>query len=419
MSSNSSPQRGTGIFYGWWIVLAGFIIQVLSGCLLFHGFGTYILPLQAEFAWSRTQVSGVFSMVRAESGLLGPLQGWLIDRYGPRAIMRIGFVLFGLGFVLFSRMDSLFTFYFAFAIIALGASLGGFMSISSTIANWFVRRRSTALGVMLAGLGTGGLMVPVLVWSLSEHGWRATALASGALVVLVGLPLSQLMRRRPEDYGYRPDGDVGEREEEEGREQEAESSFTTKQALRTSAFWFLALGHGSALLVVGSVLVHQIPHMVEGMGLSTEMAAANVAVLVVVTMVGQLVGGYLGDRLDKRLIMFVCMWLHAGSLLVFAYADTVAAARLFAVLHGTAWGVRGTLVNAIRADYFGRASYATISGFASLVIMIGMTLGPLFAGLVRDWTGSYKAAFLVLAALVALGSVAFLLARKPELPNPA
>ena len=150
------------------------------------------------------------------------------------------------------------------------------------------------------------------------------------------------------------------------------------------------------------------------MGLSPERAAANVAVLVAVTMASQMVGGYLGDRVEKRLIMFACMWLHAGGLLVFAYADSAAEAKVFAVLHGTAWGVRGTLVNAIRADYFGRTSYATISGFASLVIMVGMTIGPLFAGFVYDWTGAYRTAFLVLAALVALGSVAFLLARKPE-----
>jgi len=418
MLSDSLPRRSKGIFYGWWIVLAGFIIQMFSGCLLFHGFGTYVLPLQAEFAWSRAQVSGAFSVVQAESGLLGPLQGWLIDRYGPRAVMRVGFVVFGLGFVLFSRMDSLFTFYFSFAIIALGWSLAGFMPVATTIAHWFWRWRSTALGIMLVGMGTGGLLVPVMVWSLSIYGWRTTAQASGLLIILLGLPLSQLMRHRPEDYGYRPDGAVGGRVDEKGRkEQEVEPSFTTRQALRTSAFWFLALGHGLALVVVGVVLVHQIPHMVEGMGLSTEMAAANVAVMVGMTMAGQLVGGYLGDRFDKRLIMFACMWLHGGGLLVFAYADSVAAARLFAVLHGTAWGVRGTLVNTIRADYFGRASYGTVSGFASLITMVGMTLGPLFAGFVHDWTGSYQTAFLVIAVLVALGSGAFLLARKPELPN--
>lgn len=402
-----SPKN---LFYGWWIVLASFCVQLLQGALLFHGFGAYILPLQGEFGWKRAEIAGVFSMVRAESGLLGPLQGWLISRFGPRRVMQVGMVLFGAGFFLLAEINSLITLYLAFALIALGASLGGFMSISSTIANWFARRRSTALGLMLAGMGLGGTLVPLLIHAIETLGWRNTAQISGALIVVFGLPLAQVMRGRPEDYGYVPDGDDTTEFEEQRAE---EPMFTVSQALRTPAFWLLSLGHGSALLAVGTVLTHQIPHMVEGLGMSQEAAAINVALLVWVTMMGQLTGGYVGDRVNKRLVMFVCMWLHVGGLVVFALADSVWAARLFAVLHGTAWGVRGTLINAIRADYFGRASYAAVTGYASLIIMVGMTIGPLFAGFMYDWQGHYQTAFIILAVLVGLGSIAFLIARKP------
>ncbi|NKB67803.1 MAG: MFS transporter [Candidatus Latescibacteria bacterium] len=418
-SPNSSAKKP--LFYGWWIVLASFFVQILQGALLFHGFGTYILPLQSEFGWKRAEIAGVFSMVRAESGLLGPLQGWLIGRYGPRQVMRVGFVLFGIGFWQFSRVDSLIQLYLAFALIALGASLAGFMSIASTIANWFVRRRSTALGLMLAGMGLGGTLVPLLVYAMATVGWRATAQISAVAVVLLGLPLAQIMRRSPEDHGYLPDGDSAPLDK--GEEPQEEPAFSVRQALRTPAFWLLSLGHASALLAVGTVLAHQIPHMVEGLGMSQKEAGLNVALLVWVTMMGQLSGGYLGDRVNKRLVMFACMWLHVAGLLVFALVDSVWGARIFAVLHGTAWGVRGTLINAIRADYFGRASYAAISGYASLIIMMGMTLGPLFAGFLRDWLGNYQLAFIVLAGLVGLGSGAFLAARKPVPPakasNPA
>ena len=381
-SSPSAPLRKK-LFYGWWIVLAGFCLQMLQGALLFHGFGAYILPLQGEFGWKRAEISGVFSMVRAESGLLGPLLGWLISRFGPRCIMQVGMTLFGAGFWLLAEIDSLISLYLSFALIALGASLGGFMSISSTIANWFVRRRSIALGLMLAGMGMGGTLVPLLIHAIATLGWRATAQISGAVIVVLGLPLAQIMRWRPEDHGYAPDGDGTAGSEEE--------------------------------LAVGTVLTHQLPHMVEGLGMSQEAAAVNVALLVWVVMVGQLTGGYVGDRVNKRLVMFVCMWLHVGGLLVFALADSAWEARLFAVLHGTAWGVRGTLINAIRADYFGRVSYAAITGYATLIIMIGMTLGPLFAGFMYDWQGHYQTAFIVLAVLVGLGSGAFLAARKPAL----
>ena len=428
-----------GVFYGWWIVIGGFVIQMLNGALLFHAFSAYILPLQAEFAWNRTQVSGAFAMARAESGILGPIQGWLIDRYGTRPIMRLGNVLFAVGFLLLSRIEGIYSFYGAFAIIALGSSLGGFMPITASVTSWFRRWRSITLGVMLAGMGAGGLLVPGVVWFLTEYGWRASAQVSGILMLVLGLPATQLMRRRPDDV--MPDGDrpavlraepsVEASDPTQGEspsrrddlksaprpESRPEVSFTGRQAIATSSFWLLALVHGGALLIVGTVLTHQIPHMVEGIGLSPERAASVVAVLVMVTLVGQLAGGFLGDRLNKRLVIFGAMWLHAVAMVVFAYATSAAGALIFTVLHGVAWGVRGTLINAIRADYFGPRYYATITGYNSLMVMIGMTAGPLFSGVIRDLTGDYRYAFLILAGIAVLASVAAVLARPPAVPR--
>ncbi|MGY8826603.1 MAG: MFS transporter [Candidatus Latescibacterota bacterium] len=284
-SISTKPPR---LFFGWYIALAAYVIHVLNGGLLFHAFSAYILPLQAEFGWSRAAVSGIFSMVRAESGILGPLQGWLIDRYGPRSIMRVGIFLFGLGYLAFSRIESLSQFYLAFALIALGSSLGGFISISTTITNWFVRQRSTVLGLTMTGMGVGGLLVPIIVWCLTDYGWRDTAFYSGLLIWLIGLPCTQLMRQRPEQYGLRP-----------------------------PTFWFLSAGHSAALFVVGTVLVHQIPHMIEHVGLTPEQAVANVTVLVACSIIGQLSGGWIGDRVDKRWTMIACMWMHAIALVLF------------------------------------------------------------------------------------------------------
>ena len=415
------------IYYGWWIVLAGVFINLLSGGLLFHGFSAYILPLQQEFGWSRTVISGAFSMARLESGILGPLQGWLIDRYGPRPMMLLGNSLFGVGFILLSRMDSIPTFYLSFGLLALGASLGGFMPIAATITNWFARKRATALGIVMAGMGIGGMLVPTVVWSLSAYGWRPTAFMSGLLILAIGLPASLLVRHQPEAYGYLPDGASGQGDTTQSDAQgvaetrDAEPQFSTRQALHTPAFWLLSTTHGAALLIVGTVLLHQIPHMVEGMGLAEEDAAFIVSLMMIFTISGQLVGGYVGDHINKRLGIFACMWMHTLAIVVFTYATSTTGAVVFAVLHGTAWGVRAPLINSLRADYFGRTSFATISGFASLVVMFGMTLGPLFAGFMRDLNGDYKTAFLILGGLTALGSGAILLARKPVLtpaPNP-
>ena len=406
-----------GIFYGWWIVVAGFFIQVLNGGLLFHAFGAYVLPLQAEFHWTSGQLSGAFSMARAESGFLGPVQGWAIDRFGPRATMRIGMVLFSAGFIFLSRIDSLLTFYLAFGLMALGSSLGGFMPLATTLTNWFARKRAMSLGIMMTGMSVGGLAVPLVVWSLSEFGWRDTAFVSGIIIFVVGLPLTQLVRHSPEQHGLLPDG--AKRIYRDGKAQAAPkiTGLTAKQAMKTQAFWMISIGHALALLVVSAALLHQIPHMVEGMGLSLGSAAIVVAVLSAVVIAGQLSGAYIGDRINKKIGIAGCLLAHSLGFAIFAVSTSMIGALAFAVLHGAAWGVRSPLINSIRADYFGRASFATIMGFTSLITMMGMMAGPLFAGLMRDATGSFEIPFLILAGLAGLGSLAVLAARKPKIPG--
>ncbi|MDA1297748.1 MAG: MFS transporter [Chloroflexi bacterium] len=391
-------------------------MQVLNGGLLFHAFSAYVLPLQADFGWSRGQLSGAFSMARAESGILGPVQGWAIDRFGPRSMMRIGMVLFGAGFIYLSRIDSLLTFYIAFGLMALGSSLGGFMPLATTVTNWFARKRAMSLGVMMTGMSVGALTVPIVVWSLSEFGWRTTSLASGIIILVVGLPLTQVMRHSPEQYGLLPDG--AQQTYRDGKVQAAPkiTGLTARQALKTQAFWMLSISHGLALLVVGAALLHQIPHMVEGMGLTAGTAGLVVAVLAIVVITAQLSGGYIGDRINKKVGIAGCMLAHGAGFAIFALSTSLTGALAFAVLHGVAWGVRSPLINSIRADYFGRAHYATIMGFTSMIVMIGMTAGPLFAGIMYDATGNYQVPFLVLAGLAGLGSLAALAARKPKMP---
>ncbi|MDP6455519.1 MAG: MFS transporter, partial [SAR202 cluster bacterium] len=199
-------NRGRGIFYGWWIVLAGFMIQMLNGGLFMHSFGAYFVYLQADFGWSRTVLSGAFSLQQMETGILGPLQGWLIVKFGPRTMVRIGVVVAGIGLMMFSQVNSIWMFYLAFVTIALGSSLGGFMAVISTVANWFVKKRSLAVGMSMAGMSLGGLLVPILAWLMETYGWRSVAFVSGIIIIVGGIPLAQLLRHAPERYGLLPDG---------------------------------------------------------------------------------------------------------------------------------------------------------------------------------------------------------------------
>jgi MFS family permease len=230
------------------------------------------------------------------------------------------------------------------------------------------------------------------------------------------------MRRRPEDYGWLPDGaDPHEaalqREQASGTTLDAEPVFTAREALRTRAFWFISLGHGSAVLVVSAVMVHLIVHLNEGLGYSLTEAATVVSLMTVMQMIGLPLGGYLGDRFEKRKLATVAMFGHASALIVLAYADNLAMVVFFAVVHGLAWGMRGPLMQAIRADYFGTSNFGKIMGFSTLIVTLGNTTGPIVAGVLADRTGDYRVGFTILAVGALLGSGFFLAAKRPKPPQ--
>ncbi len=414
---------GSKFFYGWLIIIAGFGMFMLGGGLLMHAFGTYVKLLEADFGWSRTELSIAFSMQRIESGFLGPIQGWMVDRYGPRAVMLIGMVLFGFGFIAFSFIDSLLWFYVVFVIMATGQSFGSMMSLSVSLVTFFRRRRGLALGIVGTGMATGGLVQPLVVAGLEAWGWRQMAFVSGIIILAVGLPLASLVRHRPQELGLLPDGDEPGRQagangaSEGGPQYLEEVSFTAREAMRTRSFWLLSIGHAAGLMTVGAMLVHFVPHVTEQLEVSLGTAAQMVTLMTAMLVIGMVGSGWLGDRIDKRAIIVVAMFGHLTAMLIMAWASAVLLVALAAAIQGVSWGARGPLTQALRADYFGTASFGKIMGFSSIIIMMGMTIGPLAAGAVYDLTGSYTPAFIFMAIVVAFGSLCFIFSNKPAPPS--
>jgi len=403
------------VFYGWWIVLSAGGVQMLSGLLWMQSYGAYVVLLQEEFGWSKTLVAGAFALTRIESGVLGPLQGWLVDRYGPRLILSIGMVIFSAGFMLFSQVDSLLGFYLTFALIAIGSSLGGFATVMVAIVNWFSRHRAKAVALSQVGYSLGGFLVPVVVLCLEAFGWRQTALMSGILVLVLGIPMVQLVRHKPSQWGQVPDGILKKETDDAGGSAPGFPSgrdFTAREAMKTRAFWLLSLGHASALLTVSAVMVHLVPHLIQ-LEYSLAQAGMFVAMMTAFQMAGQVLGGFLGDRFNKRFISILCMLAHGSGLLIVAQADSLLMITVFTFLHGLAWGIRGPLMVALRADYFGPSSFGTIMGFSSLIVMFGMSFGPVIAGYMADVSGTYESGFTTLAIAAFLGSICFMLASPP------
>ncbi len=404
------------IFYGWRIVGAGLGLQFLHAGLLMQAFGAYVAVLSEERGWSKTTLSGAAALQSLEGALLGPVMGWLVDRFGARALILVGVLMFAMGFFLLSAIDTVGGFYAAVVLLALGTTFAGYFPLTVTLVHWFRRQRSRALSIMGLGLAIGGLAVPAVGWMMQTHGWRATAIASGLLTLAVGIPLARFVRRDPADMGLTPDGDppaAAPAATHDAPVPHGERHYTAREALHTRAFWLLGLGHGFALLVVTAVNVHAISHMKEGLGYSLAQASLVIMVMTVAQAAGLLLGALVGDRWEKRYMAAACMVAHALGLLMLTYAVHPAMLGAFAILHGMAWGLRGPFMSAMRADYFGLQSIGMIMGLSAFIIAIGQVLGPLVAGMFADATGNYRMGFTLLALVAGSGSLLFLAARRP------
>ena len=401
--------------------------MALSSGLFFNGFGFFFEPLRHYFGWSRTVLSGAYSVSRAESMVVGPILGYLIQTLGPRKVMTVAFLLFGAGFVFLSYSNSIVWFYVSFLILSTGAEAPTFLAIMASINNWFKVKRSRAIGFAMLGLGLGGVVFPpILAFGLDNFDWRSVSLACGVFVAIFGTLISMFVRYNPERYGYFPDGIEPKLDHESDSDAykisgskeikanvPADLEFGTMEALKTQAFWVISIGHAQALLVVSSTGLHQVPYFEHGLEFSRASAAQIVMVLTAVNMLGQMLGGFLADRFSKNAVAAGTIVGHSVAMLVLAAANSYVWVLVYAVIQGLSWGVRSPVLTSMRGEYFGRKSFPAILGTSQGVAMSGMVVGPLLVGYMAD-SFSYSAGFIAVAILTIPGAVLFLMIRKPS-----
>jgi MFS family permease len=418
------------LFYGWWIVGAGFFAMMVSTGFAVHGVNTLVLPLEREFGWSRSAITGAFSLARVESGVLGPLGGWLTDRIGPRKIMIGGALVLAVGYFTLAHVTTLAMLYVVFiGGIVMGSSVGFSTPVATTVANWFDRKRGRAFGLMWAGHGMSGLTVYLLAAMIAAWGWRRAVTVAGVVILVAGLPTAMLLRRRPEDYGMVPDGgppppvrlDQPASKRLAGARKAAEAErtgheYSPGEALRTPAFWFISASGSLRQLATAAVSIHFVallagPH--SPIGVSETVAAGVFAVMTITSNIGRIGMSWAGDSLSKRYLM---VWGYAamtGSMVAMALSESLALFVPAAMVFGIGWGGLSALPNLLRADYFGRNSYATILGWAHMVEMLGVIAGPLLAAVLYDWTHSYVVAFLAFAVACFVALLLIVAARPP------
>ena len=424
-------HRVQRLFYGWQLAGLGLIVGVLASGPVWFGVGVWIKALELDFGWSRTQLTGAFSLTQLEGIIIGPLIGYLVDGLGPRRMVLIGLSVLALGFILLSRTTSLPIFYLSYTFIMAGVLAGTWLPIMASINKWFNRHRATAMAIAGEGDFLGGLLlVPVIAWAVtpSHLGWSATAFWIGLILLAVAWPISRLIRDNPEDYGATPDGDLplNPREKEStadfspGRDGRVEEcpEFTARQAMRTKAFWYITFGHSLSSMLIATLAVHFVPLLTD-QGFTLQTAAYIWSVVMVVAMVSQPVGGYLGDRFPQNLVLSGFATLQAVAFLLVAFVHSLPMFILLAALYGAGSGGRVPLTTSIRGDYFGKKAFATITGISMAPQFLFTLAAPLFAASMFDTQGNYTLAFLTLGVLGTMSGVCFLLAKKPEAVDPA
>ena len=427
-------RRMRGMFYGWVMCGLGALITALGTVPLFNGLPVFNPVLRNVFGWNAGQMSWAFAVTRVEGGLLGPLEGFMIEKLGPRRMVFIGITIFGIGFVLFSQIQELWQLYAVFLVMSIGSTMGSWLPMMTMINHWFIRRRSRAMAWVMEGFAVGGVIFPpVLAWAIGgvdpdiseRFGWRASTLFIGILLIAVAYPLSRLVHNRPEDLGLLPDGDPPIAPTELPAEAQLTPSrtrdegYTWQEAIRTTSFWLISFGHAASTVVTLSVFVH-LGLMLDDRGFSLGTISIVVAILIGVTSVSILVGGYLGDRVSIKLVVFVFSAIQGLSVVILVLAHNTEMLYLFAVLFGIGFGGRDPVTQAIRGVYFGRRAFAAITGLSMVPVNVLSFIGPLFAGYMRDATGTYDIPFLTIAAVCVFGSFLFLvLGDPPGVPVPA
>lgn len=389
-------------FYGWAIVVSlGITITVSYGALS-YSIGVFFTPVREDMGWSASATSGAFSLSLLVAGVLGILVGRLTDRYGARLVMSAGSVLGAVGLVLFSVTHDLWLFYLVWgAVIGAGTAASFYLPAFTAVTNWFESKRGRALGVLtLLGGFASIIFIPLTSQLIAAFGWRAAARLLALIILAVALPLHALvLRRRPEDMGLRPDGEeprLGDpREAVVASDIEAERK---PSVLRSGAFLIPTAAFFCAFLATSTVMVHQIPHLIDS-GFSATSVATAAGLIGIASLPGRFILSSLSDRVDPKMILTGILVLMGASLFVLIWAASLAMVYVYVLLFGLGFGTLQPLRAAIMVEHFGRVSYGGILGAQGAVLAVAAAFGPLLAGVIRDMSGDYRAAFVLVAAL--------------------
>jgi len=390
-----------------WVALA-----VANG--LYFSFSVFLVPLVQEFRWSRGLTAGALSLSTIVQGLLAPVAGILVDRFGPRRVILTGAVLLSGASLLGATVRTPWELYLYTGVLAAVGLVGlGPVPMGVLLSGWFSERRGRAVGVAFSGMGFGVFVTgPLAQWLIASLGWRIASAVLGVSALCILVPIVWVGARDPQP---RHDERAGpEARENWGQRARWAVDSTLRHALGTRAFWALWLAYLFTPLAVFPVTTHQVAFAIDR-GFQPLLAAAVFGVMGLMSIVGRVSFGLAADRFGGALAAttsFGCT--AAGALALLALETDPRAGWLvaYALLFGLGFGARGPIITAMASDLFGGRRFGVIYGALNLGNGLGGAIGPWFGGVVHDVMGSYRVVFLASVIFCALGSTCFWLASR-------
>jgi MFS family permease len=387
-------------------VLGAVVFVMLAASGIRAVFGVFIKPIEAEFGWTRAQLSGAAALSLFVLGAVGPMVGWLADVWGPRRVMLLSTIVLGVGAVLASFVGHLWQMYgTAGVLMAAGAGGLGIATTSTIAARWFVARRGLIVGILGGAMSAGQMLViPFSMLLISLYGWRASYLWLGVGILVLTLPMIlAFVRDDPAEKGLRPYG-AGTAAGAAFGGVKDERRVPVSEAMGVPAFWLLAVtffvcGYTSN----GLVLTHLVPHAAEH-GFSQMHAAQALGLMGAMNIVGTIASGWICDRFGRKGPLAFYYGVRGLSLIFLLYVWNVPSLHLFAAIFGLNYISTVPPTTTLTANIFGRLSVGALSGWIFFSHQVGSALGAWAGGAIFDATGSYSWAFVSAAALAFIAS---------------
>ena len=428
LGSWTRRPRTTKVYYGWWVVAASSVMMFVANGIYFRGFSVFFVPLRDSLKLSNFQTSLVFSVGRAEGGLLGPPSGWIMERFGTRKLAVGGIVIGAAGYFAFSQVNNFALFALVYlGLVSLGTSAALQHAVFVNYNMWFIRRRAFTLSLLAAAASLGGVvLIPVVNLLTIRIGWEWSTFIAGWAFLLLVLPFTPVLRASPESMGLLPDGDRPDRTQagsqgpgglaRAGLPAHDPRDFTVGEALRTPTYWLLVVGSGLHQLALIGILVNVQPILI-WKGASQETVGYLLSFMMAVTVVSRLALGWLSDKWAKPPIIALCLasgFLGTILLLGGSWDGSRWAIILYLVLSGIGDSA-GFIVWATLGDFFGRRRFASLRGIMMSFhswILLG---APLFVGWWADHSGGdYEFPLLLAIGFLGAGAASFIIMRRPQ-----